>query len=152
MAILKKVRDKEHPQDKKHLVLPAFSFATNTGTAVALAQIILDAWDNVQFTYQAPGGGTTTVPLGTALLDRDGTTRLPTPLAIQTATARAIAAGLNLTQAVVISETEHENDYIMQSGDEIVLVLPDASRATGVPAATRLATAEFLMSCTPNGI
>jgi hypothetical protein len=136
----------------QHLVLPAFSFATNSATAAALAQMIVDAWNNVSFTFTPPGGGPTTVRLRDALLQRDPTRLLPTQLAIQTATARANVAGLNLTCAVVISEAEHDSDYIMQSGDEIVFVLPDANRATLVPAGTLLATAEFLMACTPNGI
>ena len=61
-----------------------------------------------------------TVPhLGAALLQRDTTTFLPTQLATQTATAYVQGAGLDLTGVVVISEAEHDNDYIMQSGDEI---------------------------------
>jgi hypothetical protein len=154
MAIIKKVKDAEHPKDQKHLVLPAFSFATNTAMAGALAQMIVDAWTNGPFTFTPPGGGSTTVPhLGTALLQRDTTTLLPTPLATQTATAYVQQAGLDLTGVVVISEAEHDNNYnIMQSGDEIVLVLPDQSRVTSVTAANILQTAEFLMACTPNGI
>jgi hypothetical protein len=123
--------------------------------------MIVDAWNNVPFTYTPPGAAApVTVNLRTALLDRDPTTLLPTQLAIQTATARvdvaglpAGASGLNLTQAVVITEAEHDEDYVMQSGNEIVLVLPDLDRTTLVPAgAPLLATAEFLMACTPNGI
>ena len=148
MAILKKVRDSEHPSDQKHLVMPAFSFATDTATAAALAQMIVDAWANGPFT----GGGVSVPHLGDALLERDANSLLPTAGAMATATARVQAAGLNLTNAVVITEAEHDNDYIMQSGNEIVLVLPDASRANTVPAGNLLATAEFLMACTPNGI
>jgi hypothetical protein len=45
MAIIKKVKDTEHPKEQKHLVLPAFSFATDgsSPTAKALAQMIVDA-------------------------------------------------------------------------------------------------------------
>jgi hypothetical protein len=146
MAIKKPVRTPGG--GTQHLVLPAFSFATNTATAAALAQMIVDAWANGPFA----GGGVAVPNLGDALLQRHPHTLLPTPLAIQTATARANAAGLNLTHAVVITEAEHDNDYIMQSGDEIVFVLPDSDRATTVPAGSLLATAEFLMACTPNGI
>jgi hypothetical protein len=148
MAIIKKVKDTEHPKDQKHLVLPAFSFATNGAMAGALAQMIVDAWNNGPFA----SGGVNVPHLGTALLQRDSTTLLPTPLATQTATAYVQQAGLALTGVVVISEAEHDNDYIMQSGDEIVLVLPDQDRVTSVTAANILQTAEFLMACTPNGI
>jgi hypothetical protein len=148
MAIIKKVKDAEHPKEQKHLVLPAFSFATNSTMAGALAQMIVDAWTNGPFA----SGGVNVPQLGTALLQRDSTTLLPTPLATQTATAYVQQAGLDLTGVVVISEAEHDNDYIMQSGDEIVLVLPDQNRVTSVTAANILQTAEFLMACTPNGI
>jgi hypothetical protein len=155
MAVLK-----VHPKTKEHLVMPAFSFATDSANPVAtgLANMIIDAWNNVSFTFTPPGGVATTVNLRDALLQRD-TDLLPTTLAVQTATARANGAGLGLTRAVVITEAEHNNDYVMQSDDEIVLVLPDERRAiipTPFPAppypTPLLNTAKFLMACTPNGI
>jgi hypothetical protein len=64
-----------------------------------------------------------------------------------------------LKRAVVITEAEHENDYIMQSDYEIVFVLQDVARSKVSPPfppkpySNDLATvAQFLMACTPNGI
>jgi hypothetical protein len=130
MAILKPVPDPNHPGQAKHLVLPAFSFEPTDG----LAQLIINAWAN-------PGH----------LLDRDPGTKLPTQGAVDDATARVNAAGFDLARAVVITEAEHDNDYVMQSDDEIVFVLPDQDRVTGAPR-NLLDTAKLLMACTPNGI
>jgi hypothetical protein len=153
MAIVKKVSDLNHPAEKKHLVLPAFSFATDDASATNLANMIIDAWNNVPFTFTPPGGGPITVPLGATLVQRDAN-KLPTLLAKQTALARVQQAGFaNLTGAVVITELEHDNNYIMQSDSEIVFVLPDQNRVTLAPAGpTLLDTAKLLLACTPNGI
>jgi hypothetical protein len=153
MAIVKKVTDLNHPAEKKHLVLPAFSFATDDASATNLANMIIDAWSNVPFTFTPPGGVPTTVPLGTTLVQRDAN-KLPTLLAKQTALARVQQAGFaNLTGAVVITEVEHDNNYIMQSDSEIVFVLPDQNRVSLTPAGpTLLDTAKLLLACTPNGI
>jgi len=153
MAIVKKVTDLNHPAEKKHLVLPAFSFATDDASATNLANMIIDAWNNVPFTFTPPGGGPITVPLGTTLVQRDAN-KLPTTLAKQTALARVQQAGFaNLTGAVVITELEHDNNYIMQSDSEIVFVLPDQNRVTLTPAGPALLdTAKLLLACTPNGI
>ena len=129
MTIKRQVPDPDHPGQTKHLVMPAFSFGPNK----ALAQLIVDAWLD-------PG----------KLLDRDPDTLLPTDGAVADATKRINEAGFDLSRAVVITEKEHDNDYIMQSDDEIVFVLPDKSR---VKHGTHLLqTAELLMACTPNGI
>jgi hypothetical protein len=153
MAIVKKVTDLNHPAEKKHLVLPAFSFATDDASATNLANMIIDAWNNVPFTFTPPGGAPITVPLGTTLVQRDAN-KLPTTLAKQTALARVQQAGFaNLTGAVVITELEHDNNYIMQSDSEIVFVLPDQNRVTLTPAGPALLdTAKLLLACTPNGI
>jgi hypothetical protein len=153
MAIVKKVTDSNHPSEKKHLVLPAFSFATNDASATNLANMIIDAWANVPFTFTPPGGNPITVPLGATLIQRDAN-KLPTVLAKQTALARVQQAGFaNLTGAVVITEVEHDNNYIMQSDSEIVFVLPDQGRVNMAPTGqTLLDTAKLLMACTPNGI
>jgi hypothetical protein len=153
MAIIKKVGDRNYPADKKHLVLPAFSFATDDASATSLANMIIDAWNNVQFTFTPPNGGPITVPLFTALVERDANL-LPTPLARQTALARVQQAGFaNLTGAVVITEEEHDRDYVMQSGSEIVFVLPNQNRVNLAPTGPALLdTAKLLMACTPNGI
>ena len=42
---------------------------------------------------------------------------------------------LNLSRAVVISESEHNNDYVLQSDDEIAFVLPDPTRVTNFTSA-----------------
>jgi hypothetical protein len=135
----------------QHLVMPAFSFATNDAAADGLADMILEAWQNSNYTSATNG---TTKPLRDALLDRDDRTGLPTQVAIDFATDRVNDAGFYLKRAVVITETEHDNDYVMQSDDEIVFVLPWWDRIPdGLPAGTDLtATAKLLMACTPNGI
>ena len=130
MPIHKKVPDHTHPGEEKHLVLPAFSFQPTD----ELAQLVIDAWTN-------PG----------SLLDRDPKTKLPTKRAVAEATRRVNAAGLDLTRAVIITEAEHDNDYLMQSDDEIVFVLPNKKRMAA-PAANLLDTAKLLMGCTPNGV
>ena len=129
MAIHKKVPDPDHPGDTKHLVMPAFSFGPNK----ALAQLIVEAWLD-------PG----------KLLERDDD-GLPTDGAVADATKRINEAGFDLSRAVVITEKEHDNDYIMQSDDEIVFVLPNKNRITAAPK-NLLDTAKLLMGCTPNGI
>jgi hypothetical protein len=111
--------------------LPAFSFGPND----KLAQLIIDAWKN-------PG----------KLLDRDPSSKLPTKAAVNDATTKVKAAGFDLTRAVVITEAEHDSDYIMQSDDEIVFVLPNKNRVGSVTSKNILETAKLLMACTPNGI
>ena len=134
MAVIKQVPDRTRMGGQtKHLVLPAFSFEPTT----ALAQVIVDAW--------------TDPALQSQLLERDPHTLLPTDGAVQAATNRIQAAGLDLSRAVVITEAEHDNDYIMQYDDEIVFVLPNQDRLTAAPM-NLLDTAKFLMACTPNGI
>lgn len=125
MAIHKKIKGK-----KKHLVLPAFAFEPTD----SLAQLIIDAWAD-------PGH----------LLERDARTKLPTKRAVQDATARVKKAGYDLDRAVVITEAEHDNDYLMQSDNEIVFVLPNENRVTSPPK-NLLDTAKLLMGCTPNGV
>jgi hypothetical protein len=130
MAIHKKLPDHTHPGEDKHLVLPAFSFQPTD----ELAQLVIDAWAN-------PG----------KLLQRDPKTNLPTKAAVQEATRRVNAAGFDLTRAVVITEVEHDNDYIMQSDNEIVFVLPNKNRMKAAHPHL-METAKLLMACTPNGI
>ena len=61
-------------------------------------------------------------------MERDSKTQLPTKRAVQEATNRVKKAGYDLDRAVVITEAEHDNDYVMQSDNEIVFVLPNKSR------------------------
>jgi hypothetical protein len=125
MAIHKKIKGK-----KKHLVLPAFGFEPTDG----LAQMIIEAWAD-------PGH----------LLERDSKTHLPTKRSVEEATARIKKAGYDLGRAVVITEAEHDNDYLMQSDNEIVFVLPNKNRVAA-PTRNLLDTAKLLMGCTPNGV
>jgi hypothetical protein len=139
MAILKNAKNRMRMGgETKHLVMPAFSFEPTDG----MANLIIDAWKD-------PG----------KLLERDPKTLLPTADAQAEAKKRANAAGYVLNRAVVITEEEHDNDYVMQSDDEIVFVLPSPDRAIipkPFPAhpypKDLLATAKLLMACTPNGI
>jgi len=157
MAIKRRVH--KRGGDEQHMVVPEFSFATNVGGTLntadigdKLAQMIVDAWQNKNFTYTT-GGTSVTKQLGKALTERDDKTGLPTRSAIDCATTYIQSTiGLNLSRAVVITEWEHDNDYILQSDDEIAFVLPDPSRVVSISAANVLQTAEFLMACTPNGI
>jgi hypothetical protein len=61
--------------------------------------------------------------------------------------------GMKLKRAVIITEEEHDNDYTMQSDDEVVFVLPNESRiVAGATQSELLESAKMLMACTPNGI
>jgi hypothetical protein len=71
---------------------------------------------------------------------------------VNDATTKVKAAGFDLTRAVVITEAEHDSDYVMQSDDEIVFVLPNKNRVGSVSSKNILETAKLLMACTPNGI
>lgn len=117
------------------VAVPTFSFAPND----SLAQLIVDAWvdDNLR----------------EKLLKRDK--GHVTAENVEFAKLALAARGLYLTRAVVISEAEHDRDYIIEPGhedDEVVLVLPNLDRVTPRPGQSLLDTARFLMSCTPNGI
>ena len=91
--------------------VPAFSYGPNNG----LAQLIVDAWANQSFRDQ--------------LLAREADKITVTPAAVQLATWSVNnAGGFNLKRAVVISEVEHDNDYLIQNDDEVVFVLPRESR------------------------
>ena len=79
---------------------------------------------------------------------RDGhaTGRRPSHSAINTA-----APKFNLKRAVIISEDEHDNGYLMEFDDDVVFVLPNKGRAD-LTGANLVNTAKLLMACTPNGI
>jgi hypothetical protein len=120
------------------VTMPAFSFAPNDG----LAALIVDAWGNKAFRDQ--------------LLERNPpNSMVPSAAAVQLATLSVNErCGFNLKRAVVISEKEHDSDYIMQDPDEVVFVLPNDTRLkTGFsPSSSLIETARVLMACTPNGI
>ncbi|KRR23609.1 hypothetical protein CQ13_06155 [Bradyrhizobium retamae] len=67
-----------------------------------------------------------------------------------TAAINAAAPGYSLKRAVIISEDEHDKGYTVETEDDVVFVLPNASRVTA--GANLLETAKLLMACTPNGI
>jgi hypothetical protein len=122
--------DAEPPNE---VTMPVFSYFPNDG----LAELIVEAWTKDQ--------------LKSTLLERDERGS-PTERAVRTATAKVNEmGGFKLQRAVVISEAEHDADYVMREPNEVVFVLPDDSRvirdATGL-----LQTAKLLMACTPNGI
>jgi hypothetical protein len=135
VAILKRVRDSRSPGSTKDVTTPVFSYFPNEG----LAQLIVDAWGDKA--------------LRDRLLQRDPQGK-PTPIAVQEATQRVNAqGGFDLQRAVVISEEEHDNDYVMQQDNEVVFVLPMNNRiAAGAGGYSLLNTARLLMACTPNGI
>jgi hypothetical protein len=116
------------------VTIPNFSFSPNDG----LAELIVQAWTIKDFRD--------------LLLQRSA--KIPTDLAVKTATDAVNAAGFNLKRAVVISEKEHDADYTMQTSTEVVFVLPDFERlgTSFVPGESLLDTARLLMACTPNGI
>ena len=88
------------------------------------------------------------------LLQRDINNN-PTTTAVQQATNQVnTLGGFNLVRAVVISEEEHDNDYVMQdqfADTEVVFVLPNNTRID-LDGVHLLETAKLLMACTPNGI
>jgi hypothetical protein len=171
VAIRKKVTHRRHgathDTETDAPTIPVMSY-----TNVGLAELIVMAWDNGTFSWPAvpaipgPGGfpGWTAgmVPhLQDALLERNPpNSKIPSADAVKVATnAVNILAGMDLRRAVVISEAEHDDDYTMQTDDEVVFVLPNNARAVlpnPIPGPPRpphiLETAKLLMACTPNGI
>lgn len=148
MSIRKKIKFRRRgaPRDTDtDLTMPVVSYS-NPG----LAEMIVAAWAN------DPWPTATDPNLGDALIDRKNN-GLPSDLAVTTATNAVNAfGGLSLKRAVVITETEHDGDYTMQDDDEVVFVLPNATRQPAAGANPNhdqlLQTAELLMACTPNGI
>jgi hypothetical protein len=65
------------------------------------------------------------------------------------------AAGIKLSNPVVLTEDEYNDGWQMDSGDDVVFVLPDVSRVNKKATDTKdtlLETAKMLMACVPNGI
>src|ERR1043166_8369779 len=102
---------KKHSKDSagNDITLPAFSYQNDR-----LADLIVAAWRNEQF----PVSGTNHA-LGDALLDRNPpNTGPPTTLARDAAKAAVnFFANMNLKEAVVITEQEHDNGFTMQHDD-----------------------------------
>ena len=147
---IQKIRSRNN-QLTHDAAVPTFSMPPDAN----LAQVIVDAWLNLDFAYTKSDGSTETVKLGTALLERNNKGN-PTPKAFDVATQKIRQAlNVDLKSAVVITEDEHDNDYYLDE-DEVVFVLPDPDRLKPSPSPSHtgnlLATAKLLMACTPNGI
>jgi hypothetical protein len=97
----------------------------------SLAELIARAWTDSNFRDQLVTGN----------------------VATRIANARTALAqrGINLTNPIVLTETEFNEGWDRDNDDEVLFVLPNQSRATtaGTPL---LETAKLLMACTPNGI
>jgi hypothetical protein len=131
MAIKRNVIDRQG--NASSVTVPTFSYSPND----SLAQMIVDAWVEKDFRD--------------SLLERAADNTV-TPAAATQAKLALAARGIYLNRAVVITEHEHDNDYVMQDDDEVVFVLPNPTRVTPRPGQSLLDTARLLMSCTPNGI
>jgi hypothetical protein len=135
MAIKKRVANRSAlaaPAASDPITLPSFSYPPTD----ALADVIVRAWSDDTFRNQ--------------LLQRNN--GVPTSTAITAATDAINAAGFDLARAVIISEQEHDEDYVMGAENEVVFVLPNKDRLKQMPAHSLLATAKLLMAATPNGI
>jgi len=123
-------RPKQNAADPD-LTVADFSFQSDS-----LAQMIVDAWLDNNFKNQ--------------LLTKaaDGTS--------PNAKSALAARGIYLDDPVVITETDYNNGYYKHDDDEVVFVLPNASRVVSTgsvpPGQSLLETARFLMACVPNGI
>ena len=139
MAIRKKVKDKgPHAGDTiRDITVPSFSYTPSD----ELAKVIIKLWNDPQAYHDI-------------IEDRDK--GVPTNNASRKATDLINAtAKLKLERAVIITEEEHDDDYVMQDPKEVVFVLPNKDRATKKGPDTDpevLATVRLLMACTPNGI
>ena len=131
---------KNHPTNPSlEMTVPVFAMPPDA--VPGIADLIVDIWKH-------PSD-----PKYDKLFERDHPRGVATPAAVQQATAAINAAvpGYNLNRAVIISEEEHDHGYTMQTPDDVVFVLPRASRVNA--AGTSLTqTAKLLMACTPNGI
>jgi hypothetical protein len=132
MAIKKMVQAPGVDKVSLEVTVPTFSFES-----AGLAELIVEAWTKPDFRNK--------------LLER-GPDMKVTAGAAEAATKAVNERGFNLKRAVVITENEHDHHYMMQTTDEVVFVLPDASRIANAQSNALLETARLLMSCTPNGI
>jgi hypothetical protein len=120
------------------MTVPEFSMPA---TAVpGIAQVIVNAWQNDasldKIMDRIPSGPNQGMATGAAVTQA-------------TDAINAAAPGYGLRRAVIITEDEHDSGYTMETEDDVVFVLPKASRVNG---ANLLETAQLLMACTPNGI
>jgi hypothetical protein len=82
----------------------------------------------------------------------DGLVGAATPMAQRKANAIAAFQNLNqpidLTSPIVITEAEYDGGWDSDDDDQVVFVLPNASRQAN----NLLESAKLLMACVPNGI
>jgi hypothetical protein len=98
----------------------------------ALAELVVRAWNDG--------------PFQNGLITGTPTQR------INNAKTALAARGINLTNPIVLTESEFAEGWVRDSDDEVVFVLPDSSRVTMTAGTPLLETAKLLMACTPNGI
>jgi hypothetical protein len=135
MAIIKKVPDNRPnaPRDAtRQITQPSFSYEPTD----ALADVIVQAW--------------TKPDLYADLTDRDN--GAPTVKALNAAKTAINGAGFDLERPVIITEQEHDDNWVMQDEKEVVFVLPNKDRVAQPPAHSLLLSAKLLMAATPNGI
>jgi hypothetical protein len=132
------IRRKRGTED---ITTPDFELAPDA--IPGIAQVIVDIWQQ-------------TKPNLDKILQRE-TTGAKKGMATQDAINQATAAMngalpyYNFVRAVIISEEEHDNGYMMETENDVVFVLPNKGRIN--PAGTNLLnSAKLLMACTPNGI
>jgi hypothetical protein len=130
VGIIRRVRTPQGLEDRD-ITQPTLSYPDTD-----LPRVIVEVWNNTRH-----------------MLDRDPP-GIPTQQAVDEATDLINReTGMALRRAVIITEEEHDNRYVMQDDDEIVFVLPNPTRT--IPGASQhqlLESAKLLMACTPNGI
>lgn len=134
---------KKHPTNPS-LEMTVPEFAMPPDAVSGIADLIVDIW-------QHPND-----PKYNKLMDRvtvPNIGKVASPDAVKQATAaiNAAAPGYKLNRAVIIKEEEHDAGYTMEQPDDVVFVLPRASRVN-LAGGNLAATAKLLMACTPNGI
>jgi hypothetical protein len=144
---------KKHSKDSagNDITLPTFSYQNDR-----LADLIVAAWADGPFSH----GGVTVNQLGDALVGPNSRDAQGRPKQSARDAAKAAVnffANMDLKEAVVITEKEHDDGFTMQDDDQVVFVLPNKTRIPGSvgspPFSTELIeTAKLLMACTPNGI
>ncbi|MCK1544485.1 hypothetical protein IVB12_21675 [Bradyrhizobium sp. 179] len=115
-------------------------FAMPASAVPGIAQVIVNAWQGDPSLDKILDRTTAGPNKGMATADA---------VAQATAAINAAAPGYGLMRAVIISEDEHDSGYTMETDEDVVFVLPKASRVNGT---NLLETAKLLMACTPNGI
>ncbi|RZN31739.1 hypothetical protein [Bradyrhizobium sp. Leo121] len=132
MAIIRKVQTPQGVENRD-ITQPTLSYPDTD-----LPRVIVEVWNNRRH-----------------MLDRNPPdSNIPTQQAVDEATELINReTGMALRRAVIITEREHDNHYVMQDDDEIVFVLPNPSRIIGGASQHQLLeSAKLLMACTPNGI